>query len=348
MTRGQSGALVLFASALTLQTPAAPEWLPQPSGATARLRGVSAVDDATAWASGTNGTVLRTTDGGATWSALRVPGAAELDFRDVDAVDARTAFVLSIGPGEASRIYKTVDGGLTWDRQFVNRDPKAFFDAMAFWDAERGVAYSDSVDGRFVIVTTRDGGRTWTAVPERALPPALPDEGGFAASGSIVAVHGRADVWIGTGAAATARVLRSRDGGATWTVATTPIPSGPSAGIFSLAFRDANNGIIVGGDYKKEELAIDNAAVTTDGGATWTLVKGLGGYRSAVCYVPGGSAAALRLLAVGPSGADYSVDDGRTWSPSPTRPSLHALSVARQGSTGWAVGENGRIMRFKW
>ena len=316
----------------------------QPSGVTARLRGVSAVSETTAWASGTNGTILRTTDGGATWELRTVRDAAELDFRDVDAPDERTAFALSIGPGASSRIYKTTDGGTSWNQQFVNRDPKAFFDAMAFWDGQRGVAFSDAVDGRFVIITTRDGGRTWARVPDASLPRALSNEGGFAASGSIVAVHGANDVWIGTGAAAAARVLRSRDGGATWTVAATPLGAGPSAGIFSLAFRNASHGIVVGGDYKKEGEAVDNAAITRDGGTTWTLVKGLGGYRSAVAYLPGSST----VVAVGPSGSDYSTDDGRTWAPLGGPSGLHAVSVARTGRTGWAVGENGRIARLTW
>ena len=125
---------------------------------------------------------------GSTWQTLTVPDAEKLDFRDIDAVDERTAFVLSIGPGEQSRIYKTSDAGATWIEQFVNRDPKAFFDAMAFWDAKRGVAVSDSVDGQFVILTTTDGGATWARVPATALPPALPNEGFFAASGTNVAV----------------------------------------------------------------------------------------------------------------------------------------------------------------
>jgi photosystem II stability/assembly factor-like uncharacterized protein len=337
-----------FALCLALQTPPPPEWLPQTSGVTARLRGVSAVTDTTAWASGTSGTVLRTTDGGATWRRVRVPGADALDFRDVDAIDARTAFVLSIGPGDSSRIYKTSDGGETWDERFVNPDPKGFFDAMAFWDAMRGVAFSDSVDGRFVIVTTGDGGRTWRRVPDRSLPAALPNEGAFAASGTNVTVYGSRDVWIGTGAAATARELRSRDGGLSWSVAPTPLPAGPSAGIFSVAFRSATHGIVVGGDYAKEREAVDNAAMTTDGGATWTLVTGLAGYRSAVSYVPSSTESALALIAVGPTGADYSVDDGRTWMPTRAVTGLHAISVARAGRTGWGVGEDGTIARLKW
>ncbi len=229
-------------------------WTPLSTGSGARLRGVSAVTDRVVWASGTNGTILRTTDGGATWQKLLVPGADKLDFRDIDAVDEMTAYALSIGSGELSRIYKTSDAGRTWAEQFVNRDPKAFFDAMAFWDAKRGVAVSDSVDGQFVILTTTDGGASWERVPAAALPPALPNEGFFAASGTNVTVAAPNHVWLGTGAASEARVLRSDDGGRTWAVSKTPLDAGPSAGIFSIAFGDAPHGIVVGGDYKAEAV----------------------------------------------------------------------------------------------
>lgn len=333
---------------------AAAQWTPQQSGATARLRGVSAVSDRVAWASGAGGTVLRTTDGGATWQPRPVPDASRLDFRDVDAIDDAVAFVLSIGSGDASRIYRTTDGGATWALQFANPDPKAFFDAMAFWDATRGVAFSDSIDGRFVIIVTRDGGRTWSHVPAAALPPALPNEGAFAASGTNVAVYGRDHIWIGTGAAEKSRVLRSTDGGRSWAIADTPLASGPSAGIFSIAFRDARHGIVVGGDYKQEGHAVDNVAITADGGATWTLSgsqgaggtgsQGLSGFRSVVAPVPGAPGS---WLAVGPSGADMSTDDGRTWR-EVDGPGFHAFSFAPGTRTGWGVGERGAVAKFVW
>jgi photosystem II stability/assembly factor-like uncharacterized protein len=255
----------------------------------------------------------------------------------------KVAYALSIGPGEASRIYKTTDGGGTWEAQFVNHDPKAFFDAMAFWNADTGVAMSDSNAGRFNIIATDDGGRTWTRVAEAALPPALPNEGAFAASGTNVATSGRDEVWIGTGASTVARVLHSSDRGKTWTVAATPLAAGPSSGIFSVAFRDAQHGMVVGGDYLKELEAVENAAVTTDGGKTWTLVKGLSGFRSVVAYVPGEQGS---LIAVGPQGADYSTDDGRTWQPV-AGAGYHAFSFAPSGHAGWGVGENGRIARLQ-
>lgn len=327
-------ALLFITTILLLTTP---HWIIQTSGVTVRLRGVSAVSESVAWASGAESTVLRTSDGGVTWRKLTViSDAADLvDFRDIDAIDARTAYVLSIGNGPASRIYKTTDSGATWVLQFKNDDPKAFYDAMSFWDAEHGIVMGDSIDGQFCILTTENGGKNWTRVPARALPPALPNEGAFAASGTNIAVVGKTDAWIGTGAAARARVLRTHDRGRTWAIADTPLIDGPFAGIFSVAFRDAKHGVIVGGDYKKENEAVDNLAVTSDGGATWKLVKSLSGFRSVVAYVPGVRTPAL--VAVGPAGADYSTDDGRTWTPL-DGPGFDTLSFARGQTRGAAVG----------
>jgi photosystem II stability/assembly factor-like uncharacterized protein len=336
-------AALALAGMMGAAAPSSPRWTSQASGVTARLRGVSAVNDRVAWASGANGTVLRTADGGATWQTLPIPGAETLDFRDIDAISETTAYTLSIGPGPASRIYKTSDGGAHWVLQFTNDDPKAFFDAMAFWDANRGLAVSDSVDGRFVIIITRDGGRTWTRVPADTLPPALPNEGAFAGSGTNIAVIGGDRAWIGTGASTRCRVLRTADGGRTWSVADTPLAASASAGIFSVAFRDRLHGMTVGGDYRKEQDAADNAAVTSDGGATWQAVTGLGGFRSVVATVPG-----MKLwIAVGPSGSDMSTDEGRTWQ-AIDGAGYHAFSVARRARVGWGVGERGSIGKLNW
>ena len=350
-------------------------WQPLASGVTVRLRGVSVVSPQVAWVSGGSGTVLRTTDGGATWQPRPVPGAEALDFRDIDAIDERVASVLSIGPGNASRIYRTEDGGGTWTMQFSSDDPKIFLDAMAFTDASHGVAFSDSVDGQFVILTTADGGTHWTRVPTDRLPAALPAEGAFAASGTNVAVHGT-HIWIGTTAS---RVLHSTDAGRTWTVTTTPVATGEATGIFSIAFRDARQGVVVGGNYTKEAEAIANVATTNDGGATWvssderrtqnaerrvtdsderrtpnaersdtgpgerrTLAASLSGYRSVVAWMRGLGPAGW--LAVGPSGADVSIDDGRTWSPAGGE-GYDALSVSPDGRVGFATGARGRIAR---
>ncbi len=320
----------------------APTWSMQTSGVNSRLRGVSAVNDRVAWASGSGSTVLRTEDGGATWKRLTVTSEA-LDFRDIDAIDERTAYVLSIGNGAVSRIYKTTDAGATWTLQFRNDDPKAFLDAMSFWDAQHGIVIGDSIDRQFYILVTSDGGQQWTRVAPYKLPPALINEGAFAASGTNIAVSGRRYAWIGLGSADRARVLRTTDGGKTWKVFETPIKSNQSSGIFSIAFRDEMNGVIAGGDYQKEKEAVDNLAVTSDGGVTWKLLKGLSGFRSVVAYLPGTPS----LVALGPQGGDYSTDDGRTWNPI-AGPGVDTFSFAHGQRFGWGAGARGTIGRLSW
>src|SRR5437868_2062872 len=155
---------------------AAPQWTLQTSGVTARLRGVSVVSEHVAWASGSSSTVLRTGDGGATWKKMIVAGDA-LDFRDIDAIDEQTAYVLSIGNGAASRIYKTIDGGTSWTLQFRNDHPKAFLDAMSFWDANHGVLIGDSIDRKFYILTTSNGWRECTRLAPDNLPMGVSNEG---------------------------------------------------------------------------------------------------------------------------------------------------------------------------
>ena len=338
--------LLLTTSALAGTMPA-PVWTAQTADTTARLRGISAVDHDVAWASGSGNTVLRTADGGASWQKLTPPvdsAATPLDFRDIDAIDARTAYVLSIGPAAASRIFKTTDAGATWTQQYVNPDPQGFLDAMTFWDADHGLVIGDAIEGKFQILHTGDGGATWSKVAAAALPPALPNEGAFSASGSNIAMVGRDHAWIATGS----RVLHTADGGRTWSVTQAPLASSASAGIFSIAFRDALHGVIVGGDYKQETAAVDNVAVTSDGGKSWTLVRsqGLSGYRSAVKYLPG-TPGAQALIAVGPSGADVSNDDGRSWTPVAYPASVggfDAVSVAPNGGA-WASGAKGALAR---
>jgi photosystem II stability/assembly factor-like uncharacterized protein len=329
------------------------EWTSQSAGVTARLRGVSAISAQQVWASGSGHTVLRSADGGASWTAIAPPaesGAAALDFRDIDAIDANTAYVLSIGEGAASRIYKTRDAGAHWTLQYTNPDAKGFLDAMSFWDAEHGLVMGDSIEGRFQILRTVDGGAHWAKVPDSALPPALPGEGAFAASGSNIAVLGQAQAWIVTNSPGRSRVLHTADGGQSWSVVDSPLPATASAGIFSVAFRDALHGVIVGGDYKNETAAVDNVATTRDGGKTWQLAKqgqGLSGFRSAVKYIPG---SAHSLIAVGPQGADRSDDDGASWTPltlPAASPGFDALSIAPDGATAWASGQGGALARLK-
>jgi photosystem II stability/assembly factor-like uncharacterized protein len=319
-------------------------WIPQQSGTAASLRGLGVVDSRVAWASGTGGTVLRTTDGGATWQRDTVPGATALDFRDVHAVDAGTAYLMSIGEGPQSRIYRTDDAGRSWTLQYTVPGPQGFLDGIAFRGPAEGFAYSDPVNGRFLVLATRDGA-TWSPLPEPSLPPALPEEAGFAASGTGIAVLGDR-VWFGTGGFAHARVHRSEDGGRTWTAATVPMAGGsPGAGVFSLTFWNEREGIAVGGDYTRPEESAGNVAKTEDGGRTWRTARGPGprGYRSGVAFVPGTDP--LLLVAVGTSGSDYSVDGGESWTPIDTV-GYNAVAAAEPDAV-WAVGPGGKVAKLR-
>jgi photosystem II stability/assembly factor-like uncharacterized protein len=255
---------IVLATSLSAQTSNT-----QTSHTTENLRGLSTPAPNIAWASGTHGTYLRTTDAGRTWLPAQVPGAESLDFRDVEAFTPDLAYLLAAGPGDHSRIYKTTDAGKTWSLQFTNKDPKGFFDCMAFWNPTHGIAVGDPINNKFELIATDDGGQHWT--PLNNLPPAIPGEGAFAASGTCIAVQGKKNVWFATGGKS-ARVFHSTNAAKTWTVAATPILHGADfAGIFSIAFRDAKHGVIAGGDYQHPEKDGPNLAFTQDSGRTWTL-----------------------------------------------------------------------------
>ena len=342
--------LLFVAVSLLAQNP-----VPQKSNTTENLRGISVLSNQVAWASGTHGTYLRTTNGGNSWQAAQVAGAESLDFRDVEAFSADLAYLLSAGPGDQSRIYKTTDAGKNWTLQFTNKDPKGFFDCMAFWDRDHGIAVGDPVadnSGKlsFELIVTDDGGKNWKPVPPDSIPLAVEGEGAFAASGTCIAVQGNSNVWFATGGKV-ARVFRSSNAGQTWTVADTPMIHGPdSAGIFSIAFCDATHGVIAGGDYKHPEQDGPNAsfaklAFTKDGGLTWKLSPiSPQSYFSAVAFArPGAEGTAV--LVVGSTRSAYTDDVTKkswqkTWDLN-----LNALSVSPTGEA-IAVGPKGQIVKF--
>ncbi len=319
---------------------------PQESGTDVLLQAVSAVDENVVWVSGHGGTWARTLDGGATWTAHVMPDADTLQFRDVFALDSERAWLLSAGSGELSRIYRTQDGGDTWELQFLNPEPDGFYDCLEFRDAAHGIVYGDAVDGELRILRTRDGGETWEYTRSLDIPPALAGEGGFAASGTCVALGPAGRAWIGTGAADTARVLATLDDGRTWTAVPAPLPAGEAAGIFTLAFRDSLHGVILGGDLSRPEEHTDNVALTSDGGASWRLAGRpvLAGAVYGAAYVPGSPTPTL--VAVGPNGADWSVDEGLTWTSADTV-SYWGLDIASPAA-GWLVGPDGRIVRISF
>lgn len=319
------------------------QWLIQNSGTTAGLRGIHSVDGNVAWASGTEGTIIHTGDGGAHWQRCAVPpGAEKLDFRGVWAWNAQLAVVMSIGEGDQSRVYKTVDGCRTWLQVFANPDKKGFWDGIAFRNRQEGTILGDPVDGQFVILTTGDGGEHWSPDKDSG-PVANPKgEGAFAASNTPLVLTQEA-MQFGTGGLAGARIFRLRGRFARststrldrWTFTEVPLAGGTeSSGVFSLGYRDREHGVAVGGDYQKPAGRTGTAAFTSDGGQTWIAATELpSGFRSAVAWDEHRKA----WIAVGTNGADVSFDDGKTWQKFDGENNWNALSLP------WVVGPKGKI-----
>jgi photosystem II stability/assembly factor-like uncharacterized protein len=320
-----------------------PVLAPQASGVSVVLQAVSAPSARVAWVGGHGGVVLRTTDGGAQWTRIPAPGGDSLQFRDVHALDSARAWLLAAGPGERSRIYHTADGGAVWTPQFINRDSSAFFDCFAFWDDRRAVAFSDAVAGRWMILVTDDGGADWRRVLPDGLPPPQRGEGAFAASGTCVVAGAPANAWIATGAADTARVLRTTDGGRTWSLATAPVPGGATAGLTTLAFRDSRRGFALGGEVTGAGGRGPAAARTNDGGATWIAAESpvLAGAVYGAAFVPRTDL----LVAVGPGGMAWWDAAGAAWAPLDSA-AYWSVGFAPEGGVGWAVGPGGRITRI--
>ena len=330
---------------------ALPAWrdVSPPGAADRQFRGLAAVSSKVAWLAGTEGTVLRTVDGGKNWADVSPRGLPDtLQFRDVEALDAQRAVALTIGEGTDSRVYRTVNGGRTWT-SFTNPDPKAFYDCIAFFTPSEGIALSDPVDGRFRIARTTDGGLHWSVQSTAGMPAALTGEFAFAASGTCLVTSGSKDAWIASGGGATSRVFHSTDKGRTWAVSSTPVASGPAAGIFSLAVRPftvtvpgaSTSGtavVAVGGDFTAPTGRSRIAAVSVDS-RRWVSSSVMpGGYRSGAAWLPG---TVSSLVAVGPTGSDVSTDAGLTWKAFDAG-SFDTVQCAADGGC-WASGAAGHV-----
>ena len=327
---------------------AEPSWTVVTSGIDTNLRAVSAVSSHdvagqeidSVWTSGSNGVILRSLDEGKTWKRLRIRGAEDLDFRGLQAFDDKTAYAMSSGEGEKSRIYKTTDGGTTWELQFTDKRKAFFLDAMVCDSEAQCFALADPIDGKFLLLETRNG-KLWSPLPADHLPGALPGEGAFAASNSALALGEDDELYFVTGGGKKARVFYSPDKGQTWSVAETPVAGGnASSGIFSIAPNEVSAIVTVGGDYKNPTQAGSVEAYSEDRGKTWRLsARQPRGYRSAVASLRG-----VLFVAVGPTGADVSFDGGVNWKFS-TALNLNALCVLHSFGI-WAVGPKGTVARF--
>ena len=352
-----------------------PKLTPQQSGTTQLLISVSPVNSRVVWAAGTGGTYVVTTDGGEHWKSAVVPGAESLQFRDVQGVSDKVAYLMSIGSSTTDfRIYKTVDGGATWTIEFTNQTVNAFYDCFAFWTPQRGITHSDSVNGVFPDIRTTDG-TTWQSIAAN-MPAALAGEASFAASGTCIATQGGRNAWIATGGSTIARILATTDEGDTWKAYDTPLVSSPSAGAISVAFRDPRHGIVGGGDLASNDAA--DAATSDDGGQTWTLTNKppVQGAIFCLAYVRGNhhgddqkfghdgnrhgddeefgeehehavviTAETAPDFTSGP--AAWTPDEGRTWFELPGVSGNWAVAFANP-EAGWFVGNGGQILKISF
>jgi photosystem II stability/assembly factor-like uncharacterized protein len=321
------------------------DWIVSNCGDDVSLRGLCVASDEVIWASGSKGTIVRSVDGGATWSLHRVAGYEMSEFRSIHAWNERQACVASAGTPAV--ILRTEDGGGSWQEVYRNDSPQAFFDAIAFEGPDHGFVMSDPVDGRFLIVETLDGGKTWRDLPELERPVAENGEAAFAASSGSMVIRSHGEIWIGTGGKTPGtdrgRLLRFDPERKEWNYSWTNLPRNESSGIFALHFGDDRFAVIVGGDYKNESNSEQAAGWSDDGGITWHPAHSMpSGYRSSVwCWANGDD---RFWMTAGPNGTDTS-PDGKNW----TRASDEGFHVVRCSPTGqfWGAGSKGRIGKWK-
>ncbi|MDQ3110191.1 MAG: oxidoreductase [Bacteroidota bacterium] len=270
------------------------------------FRGLSVVNENVLWMSGRKGLVGNSYNGGKKWKWNRVQGFEKNDFRSIHAFDKRNAVIATAGFPAA--ILFTTNAGKSWTTSYISKDSAMFFDGISFWNNQHGIIFGDPVNGRMYLSETFDGGKTWNEMPFADRPQLQNGEASFAASGTTIRTLPDGHVYIATGGAVS-RLWHSRDFGHHWEVMNTPILQGkPSQGIFSIAFRDTLNGIIVGGDYTNDTLRKDNCFLTSDGGKTWKAPEiPPFGYRSCVEYDGN------LVIATGTSGTDRSNDSGESW-----------------------------------
>lgn len=303
----------------------------------ASFRGLCVVDDKVAWVSGSNGWVGVSSDGGEKWVFNNVKGFEKLDFRSLYAFDERTAIIANAG--SPANILRTTDGGMNWSIVFKNDHKDAFLDGIDFWNEKEGLLYGDPINGKMLLLYTNNGGLSWKEIPEQNRPSLEEGEASFAASGTGIRCLPNGIVLIATGGKVS-RLWKSEDKGTTWKSMNTPITQGLTmTGMYSLAFKDANNGVVVGGDYEKDTLRTKHIFYTHDGGKTWQPpIMPTRGLRECVEYID-----SMTLISTGLPGVDISYDGAKTWKPLSDEKYFHVLRKARKGSLIIAAGGRGRL-----
>jgi photosystem II stability/assembly factor-like uncharacterized protein len=248
------------------------------SPATTTLNAVYFVSDLEGWAVGNGGIAIHTTDGGDHWEQT-TPGA--LPFNGVFFADANHGWIC----GDSGKILRTVNGGANWT---TSTPTSAALYSIFFLDQNLGWAV-----GKGVVLRTVNGGTNWTS----ASPTTQTLRGVCFASAQA-----------GWAVGSNGTVLKSINGGLTWN-ATAPTVSD----LYSVSFVNATTGWAVG-----EAGAIVS---TSDAGANWTTQRAGTSILRSVHFVDDQSG-----WAVGANGiAVETSDGGANWSVS------HPASVSLNG-----------------
>ncbi|RFZ90468.1 oxidoreductase [Mucilaginibacter conchicola] len=303
------------------------------------IRGLSVINDNTAWLSGSGGTVAITHDGGKTWDWQQVKGFEKSDFRDIEAFSDKEAVIIS--SGSPAYILKTTDGGQSWEKKFEQADTTYFLDAMDFENPKHGFVLGDPINGKFLLLETKDGGNTWAQVKDA--PNAVKNEGAFAASGTCLRVTNKY-VAIVTGGSES-RLISSPLNRIAWAYESLPLTNGAaSMGAFSIAF-GKNEKVIVGGNYAKDRLK-DSVAFVIQFGKTqvkpFSPAEGPAGYQSGVEHLREGI-----YLSTGTSGTNITTDGGKTWKKIDAA-SYNVCRKAKNGSVVLLAGDRGNISLLKF
>jgi photosystem II stability/assembly factor-like uncharacterized protein len=302
----------------------------------ASFRGLSVVDNAVAWVSGSKGTIGVTTDGGRNWKFITVQGYEQLDFRSIYAFDEKKAVIANAG--SPANILLTTDGGDNWKNVYANNDSAAFIDGIDFFDSKNGLVYGDPINKKMLLLRTTDSGLTWKEMQDASRPVLEEGEASFAASGTNIRCVSKNRVIIATGGRKS-RLWVSDNMGARWRSIDVPIVQGESAtGIFSVA-RTSGSLHVVGGNYLVDSLRTDHVFYSVDEGQWWKKpANPTRGYRECVEFLDH-----QVLIATGPSGTDASFDEGKNWIAVSDEKYFHVVRKARKGSLVIIAGGKGKI-----
>ena len=311
------------------------------SGQKCSIRGMSIPTDKVIWASGSNGHVARSINGGKTWEWLTIKGYEKTDFRDIHALNATTAIIMGIG--NPANILKTKDGGQTWKLVFTKDTAGMFLDAMDFRNDKEGICIGDplaAANGKkyFFVIRTNDGGETWTREPARKLPAAAEGEAIFSASGTNISLISSRDIdyaFISGGMVSNLYFIGAKSRAMVYPLSINQGSEG--AGAFSMATDGRSRFFCIGGDYKNPEEQKNNFVWTIDNSKTWKHpVMAPLGYRSCIRIIHGD-----RMIACGTSGVDICEHPDK-WK-NISKQGFNVCMVSRNRSFVFFGGGNGKI-----